>query len=166
MLKDQLTQDQQKGCSRCSLEVNDLVTGEFILQQSYLFEETVCAWDREILNTNSVYFTLTELAWISSWLTYFINASLVEWPPVDSVLTTRPTLSVFSHASYQMSLAAENNMHGLCVLTAWLNSERVCVHLGSANGLQLHCSVLSEQTAIRHLFQQSEPQEVNIGLLR
>ncbi len=38
---------------------------------------------------------------------YFLNASLVEWPPVDSVLTTHPTLSVFSHASYQMSLAAE-----------------------------------------------------------
>lgn len=37
---------------------------------------------------------------------YCINDSLVEWPPVDSVHMTHPTLSVFSHASYQMSLAA------------------------------------------------------------
>jgi len=39
-------------------------------------------------------------------VTYCINDSLVQWPPVDSEHMTHPTLSVFSHASYQMSLAA------------------------------------------------------------
>lgn len=67
------------------------------------------------ITTNAVYLTLTKL------VTYCIKGSLVEWPPVDSVHMTHPTLSVFSHASYQMSSRKREQQiiyTGLCVQTA------------------------------------------------